>query len=147
MYCGKPLLDWIKRRLSLGSSTAFAPPTPDATPATQAQINGTQRNNDEDEMFSGDSVRGGRRGRGGGITSGRLRDKGRGSVPGGEREVAPVTPVRNEAAKSAHGLRDSRRVDYSMPNYYRGALGGVPGTGIVSVFGLPRIWSLIVVWP
>jgi hypothetical protein len=144
MYCGDPLLDWIKRRLS---STAFAPPTPEVTPATQRQINVAPRNNDEDEIFSGDSVRGGRRGRGGGITSGRRRDKRRASVTGGEREVAPVTPVRNQEAEYGRGLRASRRLDYSMQNYYRGALGGVPGTGIVSVFGPPRIWSLIVVWP
>ena len=147
MYCGEPLSDWIKRRLLLGSSTAFGLPTPDVTPATQPQINGTPRNNDEDEMFSGDSVRGGRRGRGGRITSGRGRDRGRGSVTGGGREVAPVTPVRNEEAEFGRGLRVSRRPDYSMQNYYRGALGGVRGTGIVSVFGPPRIWSLIVVWP
>ena len=94
-------------------------------------------------MFSGDSVRGGRRSRGGGITSGGGRDRGRGSVTGGGREVAPVTPVsvppvRNEEAEFGRGLRVSRRPDYSMQNYYRGALGGVRGTGIVNVLGPPE---------
>jgi len=138
-YCGEPLLEWIKRRLLQGSSTAGAPPTPPITPASQARINEIPANDDENEAFSGDSVRGRQRGGGrGGNTSSRGRDRGTGRVTGRGLDVPPVTPVRTEEAEFGRGLRVSRRPDYSMRNYYRGALGGARGTGIVNVPAPPE---------